>query len=64
MGVKEPSLLVSSRKGFRRAGNVDGMQHLLAEKGFRNLLSFPLSPDPTKAERERERELSMTCAHG
>ena len=29
-------------------------------KEFRDLLPFPLSPEPTKAERE----LSMICAHG
>ena len=37
-----------------------GCSTFSGEEEFRNLLPFPLSPDPTKAERE----LSMTCAHG
>ena len=63
MGVKEPPLLVSSKKGFGHAGNVDGMLRLLAEKEFRNFFPFRCRPTPPK-QRERERELSMTCAHG
>ena len=62
MGVEEPSLFVSPQsRWFGHAGNAEEVQHLLrAAEEVRDLLPFPLSSEPTKAEME----LYMTSARG
>ena len=60
MGVEVSTLFIPSKKGFGHSGGVEGCSTFSREKEFRNLLPFPLSPEPTKAETE----LSMKCAHG
>ena len=52
MGVEEPSLFVASRGGLDMQEMMKGCSTFSREKEFRNLLPFPLSPEPTKAEKE------------
>ena len=60
MGVKEPSLFVLWKNGFGHAGNVEGVQHLLA--GRKNSVTF--FPFRCRPSPPTQRELSLTCAQG